>query len=164
MRFLDDSGDAEIDSKELGAVSLAIYNIRFTLRAFTFLPLHAAPRAPPHPLHCTDLQAIKLYQEKRDEGSLDEWATAGNVEVDKVFPNWMIARDDFKLVFTRFNGPASTALSTAAAQNGSNKAIEEGESAPLDSIGAALGVTGQSRSHEDLQMLAQWLKEHSKVI
>ena len=96
-----------------------------------------------------------MYQEKRDEGSLDAWAKAGNdVEVDRVFPNWMIARDDFKLVFTRFNGPGT------GGGNRSNKLADDGA---VDSIGAALGVNGQSRSHEDLQLLAQWLKEHSKV-
>mmetsp|Transcript_5738 Transcript_5738/g.13324 ORF Transcript_5738/g.13324 Transcript_5738/m.13324 type:complete len:855 (-) Transcript_5738:112-2676(-) len=101
-------------------------------------------------------EAIKMYQEKRDEGSLDAWATAGtDIEVDRVFPNWMIARDDFKLVFTRFNGPG------AGGGNRANKSADDGS---VDSVGAALGVNGQSRSHEDLQLLAQWLKEHSKFI
>ena len=96
-----------------------------------------------------------MYQEKRDEGSLDAWATAGtDVEVDRVFPNWMIARDDFKLVFTRFNGPGA---------GGGNRANNLADDGSVDSVGAALGVNGQSRSHEDLQLLAQWLKEHSKV-
>ena len=68
----------------------------------------------------------------------------------------MIARDDFKLVFTRFNGPV---LNTSSLPKGT-----EDDDKPIDRIGAALNVNGQSRSHEDLQLLAQWLKEHSKFI
>lgn len=46
---------------------------------------------------------IRLYKRKKKAGQLQSWHGHLDAQQDPVFPNWLINRDDFRHIFSRYS-------------------------------------------------------------
>lgn len=125
VQFMDKDGDGEINVKELDC-------------------------------------AIRLYKRRKREGKLDAWHGELDAPKDEVrsssevlfkifkkltllqvFPNWLIDRVDFRLVFARF--------------------MEEGERNWAAQTKVSFMKRSSERTHEDLQNIAHWLSKQPSL-
>jgi len=84
-------------------------------------------------------ECIKQYRKVKKMGHLEDLiADHSNDPLDAVFPNWLIHRQDFQLVFTRF---------------------QEGEQNESEQIVKSFRVDKENRTHEDLQRISQWMEK-----
>ena len=53
--------------------------------------------------------AVRSFRRKKAAGELDGWTGAGEAPLDEaqIFPNWIIKRREFQLIFERFAGATS---------------------------------------------------------
>jgi cAMP-dependent protein kinase regulator len=85
-------------------------------------------------------ECIKQYRRVKKLGNLEELiADHSNDPLDSVFPNWLIHRKDFQLVFNRF---------------------QEGELDESEQVIKSFQVDKENRTHEDLQLISQWLEKN----
>ncbi len=83
--------------------------------------------------------AIKQYKKHKSAGHVEDLIKdQSNEPLDSVFPNWLITRRDFQLVFTRF-------------QDGG---VNEGEQ-----VIKSFRVDRENRTHEDLQRISTWMEK-----
>lgn len=90
-------------------------------------------------------KCLRDFRKEKREGGLQQVIT-NTIEsrVDTVFPNWLVAREDFRLIFTRF-----------AEDDNSNRNREQLKLQRL------FGVEQEKRSREDMQVLALWMQRNA---
>eukprot|EP00752_Nemacystus_decipiens_P007985 g7134.t1 len=86
---------------------------------------------------------IRLYKRRKRAGQLGTWRGNLSAQQDPVFPNWLIGRDDFQQVFTRFSAEAGA------------YGVPEVES--------ALRKQPEDRLHRDLQVITDWLGQQDAL-
>uniref|UniRef100_A0A7S2L6I5 Calmodulin n=1 Tax=Leptocylindrus danicus TaxID=163516 RepID=A0A7S2L6I5_9STRA len=90
-------------------------------------------------------KCLRDFRKAKREGGLQQVIdNATESRVDRVFPNWLVAREDFRLIFTRF-----------AEDDDSDCNKEQLK------VQRLFGVEQEKRSREDMQVLALWMQRNS---
>ena len=97
--------------------------------------------------------AVRSFRRKKAAGELDGWTGAGEAPLDEaqIFPNWIIKRREFQLIFERFAG-ATSREENAPAGGGAAGVFSEHELTEM-----ALRTDRESRTTQDRARIAAWL-------
>ena len=92
--------------------------------------------------------AMRRFRRFRKKGQLHKLLPEENQEenIDSVYPNWLVRRQDFQMVFTRFNNPMD------------DKQLSLHEAAKV-----ALDIAPEKRSDENIHQLSRWFLQKSDV-
>jgi len=139
VAFLDQGGDGEIDLMEVRPELPAAQQQQ-----------QQQLRSQNSNAHCVRLRpqletCIKDYRKHKKDGTLEELISdKSNEPLDPVFPNWLVNRRDFRLVFTRFQ--------------------DEDELDEYQQVLKSFEATREKRTHEDLQRIAMWMDKRGEIV
>ena len=118
-------------------------------------------------------QCIKDFRKAKKSGELEALLGEKKEVADAVFPNWLVNRRDFRLVFTRFQDAEeldesevrrddtlheTTALLLVPARPVGSPVASPPPS-PLQQIVKSFRTDRDQRTHEDLQRIATWMEK-----